>query len=131
MKLVRHLADAGPALLDELVDELALDPRQLRALRRPLERVGAILGRGVRLETASGGGRQTTELARWDQRFPVAPAGPGGLEELVVAGVRAAVVTPEREARRWFSWPVTRELLDRLVDDGRLVRPEPGWLAAP
>ena len=43
---------------------------------------------------------------------------------LVVAGVRAAVVAPEPELARWFSWPWRwdGELVERLVDDGRLER---------
>ncbi len=47
-----------------------------------------------------------------------------------MAGVRAAVVCPEREPKRWFSWTWLweDELIDRLVADGRLVRPAPGWL---
>jgi len=51
-----------------------------------------------------------------------------------VAAVHAAVVAPEREVtRKWFSWRwlLTDDLLDRLVSEGRLVRPEPGWVAAP
>jgi hypothetical protein len=44
------------------------------------------------------------------------------LKDLIVAGVRAAVVAPERELRRWFSWqwywPAT--LIDDLVGEGRL-----------
>jgi hypothetical protein len=55
----------------------------------------------------------------------------GTLGALLIAGVRAAVVAPEREAQRWFSWPAPPELVDELVARGRLVRPEPGWLAEP
>jgi hypothetical protein len=49
----------------------------------------------------------------------------------VVAGAKAAVVCPEREPERWFSWKWRWEdgLIDRLVSAGQLVRPEPGWLA--
>ena len=59
------------------------------------------------------------------------PADGGGLAELVVAAVRAAVVAPEDEVPRWFSWRWYWEddLLDRLVGEGRLERPEDGWLA--
>ena len=73
--------------------------------------------------------RHTSELARWDHRFPE-PAEDGGLAELVVTGVRAAVVTPEPELRRWFPW-WEDGLVERLVSDGRLVRPKDGWVAAP
>jgi hypothetical protein len=46
--------------------------------------------------------------------------------------VHAAVVCPEQEPKRWFSWTWRWEdgLIDRLVDEGLLVRPEQGWLAA-
>ena len=69
-------------------------------------------------------------IARWDQVFPE-PAAGGGLADLVVAGVRAAVVAPERELRQWFSWRWLFDdgLVDRLLAGGRLHRPEPGWIA--
>jgi hypothetical protein len=66
--------------------------------------------------------RHAAELLRWDQLRPE-PSPGGCLDELVIAGVRAAVVAPEREAAGWFSW---RADVGRLVDEGRLVRPEPG-----
>jgi len=46
-----------------------------------------------------------------------------------VHAVRAAVLAPESEVPRWFAW-WEDGLADRLVDEGRLVRPEAGWLAA-
>jgi hypothetical protein len=41
------------------------------------------------------------------------------------------VVAPERELPRWFSWKrlFDARLVDRLVDEGRLERPEPGWIS--
>jgi hypothetical protein len=30
-----------------------------------------------------------------------------------------------------LSWPVSAELVDELVEAGRLARPEAGWLVAP
>jgi hypothetical protein len=127
-RVVAHLAAAGPSLLDELKEELGLSASALRQARSKLERVGAVTAREVVLEDG-GRHRHTSELRRWDQLESV-PAGAGGLGELVVAGIRAAVVAPEREAARWFSW-FEEGLVERLVDDGRLVRPEPGWLATP
>ena len=46
-----------------------------------------------------------------------------------MAGVRAAVVAPEAEIRRWFSWQWywTENLLDDLVQSGRLRRFD-GWV---
>jgi hypothetical protein len=123
--LLRHLAEAGPSELGDLQLELALAPKELKRLRVPLERCGAVVARSIVYEEPH---RHTSLLARWDQVFPE-PSAEGGLAELVVTGVRAAVVAPEAEPERWFAW---REdgLVERLVDEGRLVRPEAGWVAA-
>jgi hypothetical protein len=125
--LLRHLAEAGPSELEDLQLELGLPPKELRRLRTPLERCGAVVSRSVVYEEPH---RHTSVLARWDQVFPER-AGGGGLEELVVAAVRAAVLAPEPEVARWFSWPCPPETLDGLVDAARLRRPEPGWVAVP
>jgi len=124
--LLRHLAEAGPSELEDLQLELALSPKELRRLRTPLERCGALVARSVIYEEPH---RHTSLLARWDHAFPE-PAEGGGLGELVVAAARAAVVAPETEPPRWFAW-WEKGLLERLVTEGRLVRPEPGWVAAP
>lgn len=116
--VVSHLASAGPSLLEELREEIDLD----RRVRTKLEKVGALVWRGVRLEEPH---RHTSELRRWDQAFEETTV-EDPLRELLVAGVRAAVVAPEREALRWFTWPVPQEALE----DDRLERPEPGWIAA-
>ena len=78
--------------------ELGLRPKELKSLRSPLERRGAIVSRSVVYEDPH---RHTSELARWDQRFPE-PVEDAGLAKLLVAAVRAAVVAPERELSRWF-----------------------------
>jgi hypothetical protein len=122
--LLRHLAEAGPSELDDLQLELGLAPRELKRLRAPLERCGAVVARSVVHEDPH---RHTSELARWDQRFPE-PFEDGGLAELVVAGIRAAVVAPERELSRWFPW-WEDGLVERLVSGGRLARPENGWVS--
>lgn len=118
--LLGHLANAGPSSAADLRVELGLKSRELKSLRYPLELCGAILS--LRLEES--------RIARWDHVFPE-PSGQGGIEDLVVAGVRAAVVAPERELARWFSWKWLIEpgLVDHLVDAGRLDRPEPGWVS--
>ena len=126
--LVAHLAAAGPSLVEELRDELGLDAGELRRMRGPLERSGAVLSTSVTVPTAEGGHRHTSELRRWDQEFPAVPAVPGGIEELVVAGVSAAVAAPEREVGRWFTWPVPQGTVQRLVEAGRLVRTAGGEL---
>jgi len=126
-RLLGHLADAGPSELEDLRLELDLKPKELKQLRSPLERCGAIVSRSIVYEEPH---RHTSVLSRWDQ-LVTDPSEDGGLEELVVAGVRAAVVAPEAELARWFSWPWywDDELVDRLVTERRLVRPEPGWVA--
>jgi hypothetical protein len=120
-RVLDHLQAAGPSTTEELSEELGLDARPLR---RRLERVGALVARGITVPTAGGGHRHTAELGRWDHVFPDPPAVSGGLDELVVAGVRAAVLVPEQEVRRWFSWPLA------AIPEA-LERPDPGWLAAP
>jgi hypothetical protein len=126
-RLLDRLADAGPSSLEDLRAELQLKPKELKALRYPLERCGAIVARPLEV-TAGQGHARSSELSRWDQVY----SGPGdvgrhshhSLQELLVAGVRAAVVAPEDELRRWFSWQWYWDdtLVDELVQDGRLVR---------
>lgn len=108
--LLRHLAEAGPSLLADLQLELGLKPKELKSLRSPLERCGVVVARG-----------EDTELARWDQLVPEAPGDvQNAMRDLVVAGVRAAVVAPERELKRWFSWQWYWD--DSILDDERLQR---------
>src|SRR6266700_278801 len=125
--LLDPLAAAGPSSLDDLRVELRLKRQELRALRAPLERCGAIVARSLQM-TAGDEHLHSSELARWDQVHP----GSGGtaadprraLADLIGAGVRAAVVAPERELRRWVSWQWF--WTDTLVDDlvrGRRRRP--------
>jgi hypothetical protein len=122
-RVLDHLAEAGPAAADELRVELGLERRQLKAIRAPLERCGALVGRWE--------GEQNV-LYRWDQLGVAPGSGAADLGGLVVAAVEAAVVVPEREPRRWFSWRWRwqDDLVERLIEDGRLIHPEPGWLAA-
>ena len=128
-RLLGHLADAGPSTAEDLRVELGLNAPELKALRSPLERCGALVTRWAGAE--EGGAVEAFEVARWDQLVPAAGGEPE-LAALLVAGVRAAVVAPERELGRWFSWTWRFEpgVVDRLVAEDRLVRPEPGWVAA-
>jgi hypothetical protein len=129
--LLRHLADTGPSTPEDLQTELGLKPKELKSLRYPLERCGAIVSRTLRVDLPAGGHRHTSELLRYDHAYPE-PLGGGGIDELVIAAARAAVVAPEREvARKWFSWKslFPESLVDRLVSDGKLERPAPGWVA--
>ncbi len=85
--------------------------------------------------TASEHLADSSELARWDQAYPgtrETDVGPGrALKDLVAAGVRAAVVAPETELRRWFSWQWywTDTLVDDLIRE-RWLRRVNGHLAA-
>ena len=134
-RLLDHLAMAGPSDVDDLRVELGLKRQELKALRYPLERCGAIVARSVAMASAGGavGGEHhvhATELSRWDQAYPGsgpggAPAEPAGaLGALLAAAVHAAVVAPETEVRRWFSWQWywTDTLVEDLVRSGRLRR---------
>ncbi len=127
-RLLDHLAAAGPSNIADLQVELDLNPRELKATRSPLERCGAVVARSVQV-TAGEAHAHSSELWRWDQAYPAGAAHADGdvqqaLGELLVAGVRAAVVAPERELRRWFSWQWYWDdaLVDGLVREGRLRR---------
>jgi hypothetical protein len=134
-RLLDHLAAAGPSLAEEVRAELRIKRQELTALRTPLERCGAVVSRSVEM-TAAGAGPQTRELARWDQVYPGPPADADPAQsfaELLLAGVRAAVIAPEHELRRWFSWPGywTGSLVDDLVGAGRLRRIGAGQVGLP
>ena len=126
-RLLDHLAAAGPSSLGDLQVELDLKPKELKATRSPLERCGAIVSRSLQV-TAGEGHAHSSELRRWDQAYSSAPDVAAdvhrALREVILAGVRAAVVAPERELRRWFSWQWYWDdaLVDDLVRDGRLRR---------
>jgi hypothetical protein len=128
-ELLRHLAAAGPSELEDLKLELGWSPPRMRRARAPLERSGAVVSLCLSLPAQGGGHIHSSLLQRWDQVFPE-PSPGGGPEELIVAGVRAAVVAPEAELGRWFSWPLGAAAVAQLVAQGRLERPEPGWVAA-
>ena len=141
-RLLDHLARVGPSTTEDLRTELSLKRQELKALRSPLERCGVIVARSVAMTSGGrrdgdgdGGGdgdgrRHDSELSRWDQAYQgppaaAAPAAPAGaFADLVVAAVRAAVLAPEPELRRWFSWPWywSDTLVDDLVRAGRLRR---------
>jgi hypothetical protein len=127
-RLLAHLAEAGPSSPEDLQTELGLRRQDLKKLRAPLERCGVLVTRFERVA-----GEFESRLYRWDQLAPE-PAGEApDLAPLVVAAVRATVIVPEREPERWFSWRWRWEdgLVDRLVEEGALACPAPGWLCAP
>jgi hypothetical protein len=126
-RLLDHLAAAGPSSIEDLRGELGLKRQELKALRAPLERCGAIVSRSLQV-TAGEGHRHSSELVRWDQAYP-GSSGTGedpvvAFRDLLAAAVRAAVVAPETELRRWFSWQWywTDSLVDDLIRQGRLRR---------
>jgi len=131
-RLLDHLAMAGPSDIDSLRLELDLNRQQLKALRSPLERCGAIVSRSVAMTSDRGEGHtHASELSRWDQAYPAGaaalaePVDPtAALADLLVAAVKAAVFAPEPELRRWFSWSWywTPALVDDLIRDARLRR---------
>jgi hypothetical protein len=129
--LLRHLGDAGPSTVDDIKTEVGLKPKEVRKILSPLERCGAVVSRPV--EPTEEGMVDAFEYLRWDQLFPDPLDGDARFEDLIVAGVHAAVVAPERELPRWFAhrWRFEPDLVDRLVSEGRLERPEPGWIAIP
>lgn len=131
-RLARHLASAGPSAVADLRVELEWDAARLRRARRPLERTGAIVSHGVTLPGAESGHVHSSVLARWDQVMPV-PSSVGSLADLIVAGVRAAVLAPESEVGSWFSFTERADaaLVHGLVRAGRVRRPAPGWVALP
>ena len=126
-RLLDHLAAAGPSSIEDLRTELGLKRQELKSLRAPLERCGAIISRSLQV-TAGEGHLHSSELVRWDQAYP----GTGGtdanpsqaLKDLLAAGVRPSVVAPEPELRRWFSWQWywTDTLVDDLIRQGQLRR---------
>jgi hypothetical protein len=128
-RLLDHLAEAGPSTVDDLCLELSLKRPELRKLRAPLERCGAIVARSVE-EPGVTGHVHTSVLARWDQAYPGStdseqepvPA----LGDLLVACVRAAVLASEAELGRWFSWRWywSAALVSDLARAGRLRRAE-------
>jgi hypothetical protein len=125
-RLLRHLRDVGPSELEDLQLELDLKPKELKQLRSPLERCGAVVSRSLVYEEPH---RHTSVLSRWDQLYPEpAEAGAGGLADLIVAAVRAAVVARAGELKRWFSWG--RYWYDSILDDDRLVRVDGNVTAA-
>jgi len=130
--LLDHLATAGPSDIETLREELHLKRQDLRALRSPLERCGAIVARSAVMTSDHGDGHtHTSELLRWDQAYPASGTARSAtidpaeaLGDLLVAAVKAAVLAPEPELRRWFSWTWywTPALVDELVGNARLRR---------
>ena len=128
-RLVAFLQSAGPTMLDEVKANTGLDSGELRRVRARLEPRGAVVSRERTVDSASGGHRHVSELCLWSQCSPQA-TGHGGLGSLVHLAVRASVLAPRSEVRKWFGWDVSGSVIDELVEEGRLSEPRAGWLTA-
>jgi hypothetical protein len=132
-RLLRHLAVAGPSLADDVERELRLKHQEMRALRYPLQRCGALVARSVIIPAGSGEGHlHRAELARWDQAFPQPSGARADIVALMGMALRAAVLAPDKDLVRWFSWRwlLPADLTEQLLDRGLAIRPDRGWLAA-
>lgn len=120
LQLLDHLARHGPSLNDDVQLELGWDAKRLKSVRNRLERVGAIVCDGLVFESSESW--FFAPMRRWDQ-VVTEPANSGDpYGDIVVAGVNAAVVAPEKDVSSWFSWSIPSDTVDRLVESGRLVR---------
>jgi hypothetical protein len=128
-QLLDHLARHGAAMREDIEVELGWDRRRLKRARDRLERVGAIVSDGLVFENESSW--YFAPMRRWDQVIAKPTQVDEPQAEVVLAGVRAAVIAPESDMRSWFSWPVPPGTLDRLLEAGRVIRPRPGWVAIP
>ncbi len=131
--IVRFLAAGGPATVDDLKAALGLEAKALRSAREKLESSGAVVAKEALVPVGiEPGHRHSSTLARWDQmwtqRRKASPT--TALDDLVVLGVRSAVVTHQDEIKTWTYWSITTSAIDRLVASGRLTRPGPGWVTA-
>ncbi|HEV2474908.1 MAG TPA: hypothetical protein VGX22_00105 [Candidatus Dormibacteraeota bacterium] len=126
-RFLAHLAKHGESSLDDLEVELGWDRKRLKSVRDRLQRSGAVIGHGLVFEDDSSW--YFAPVRRWDQVFPEPAAVGRPFHELILAAMRAAVLAPEGDLARWFSWPTPRGVVEELVAEGRLIRPAPSWLA--
>lgn len=126
--LLDHLARHGPSVHDDIQLELGWDRKRLKQVRVRLERVGAIVSEGLVFEDAANW--YFAPMRRWDHLVRASRDAADPYAAVVLAGVKAAVITPETNLQSWFSWPIPDQTVNSLVKEGKLVRPAPGWLAA-
>jgi hypothetical protein len=126
-RLLDHLSRQGAAMAEDLELELGWNKARLKAARRRLERVGAVVCDGLVFDDPSTW--HFAPVRRWDDVVETASESDDPLAAILLAGLRAAVAAPEHEARSWFTWPIPVETVDHLVESGKLVRPVPGWVA--
>jgi len=125
--LLAHLASHGDSTLDDLEVELGWDRKRIKRVRDRLQRVGAVIGDGLVFEDESTW--HFAPLRRWDEVFDRSPADAHPHDAVVLAATRAAVLSPEAEIGNWFTWPIPPGTVERLVVEGRLTRPDSGWVA--
>lgn len=129
-KVMAHLASAGVSSTEDLKVELGLETRGYQRARRTLESRGAVLSRTISVELPGGGHRHMSELMRWDHMVDDSS---GNAEEALVeilgAVVDAAVLIPEGEASRALTWTISKDVLERSIDDGRIRQLPKGMLA--
>ena len=126
-RLLGHLARHGPSMAEDVEVELGWDRKRLKSARNRLERVGAVVSDGLVFNEA--GDWHFAPMRRWDAVVRNHASSSDPIADIVLAGMRAAVIAPESDVRSWFSWPVPSATIDRLVADRRLVRPALGRLA--
>jgi len=141
--LVAQLPPAASRLLRRVetdgevrMDHSGLSTKEGRAARLRLERQLLVVAEGIHTERGS----HTVALRPWSEsriarRLATNDGLPGletSMDLLLETAVHAAVVVPEREARKWFDFAAPR--LDGLVESGRVERlsvaPRQRWLLA-
>jgi hypothetical protein len=129
-RLMAHLASAGRSTTDDVKLELGLETGAYHRVRRTLESRGAIVSRTVSMEGPSGAHRHMSELMRWDHVVAESPGRPeDALAALLRVVVDAAVLIPEVEARRAFTWNIPDEVVERSIKDGHIRRVSKDTLA--
>lgn len=126
-RLLEHLGRHGESMAEDVQLELGWERKRLKGVRDRLERVGAIVSDGLVFDET--GDWHFAPMRRWDAVVKKAARSDDPLGDIVVAGLRAAVIAPQSDVRSWFSWPVPTARIDQLVDDGRLGHPAPGMLS--
>ena len=124
-RLLDHLAAAGPSSIEDLRTELGLKRQELKALRAPLERCGAIVSRSLHV-TAGQGHQHSSELALAGIRpTGVAAAAPArtprprsGTRRRGRAGSRPGAGDRAAALDSW-PWYWADSLVDDLIGQGR------------
>ncbi len=125
--LLDHLATHGASTADDIEIELGWDRKRLKRVRNRLERLGAVIGRGLVFKDSTDW--FFAPMLRWDQIVPRSKPPDDPYAALALGGIRAAVIAPESNIRSWFSFAIPTATLDNLVSARRLTRPAHGLIA--